>query len=898
MIAPTMTRADTTPYVLDLEALGELPEAPRLAWAGGKAASLGELVAAGFPVPPGFCVTTAAFRAFMGPDGLDGIDIGQAPSGDQDLERRGEALRRRLQDRPIPAVVKREILAAWRAQGEHRTFAVRSSAIAEDLPGASFAGQYDTRLEVEGEAALVEAIRSCWISRFSARALVYRDAIGVSERTDELAVIVQRMVRPRASGVMFTAHPVDGRRHVVSIDAVSGLGESLVSGLVRPDHHEIDTRTGAQLRRDPADKTLDVTATGGGASHEGGAAELGHAPLLDDPTLGALVALGRRLEAHRGQPQDIEWCEQDGALWVVQSRPITTLFPIPQGPRDAGLRVYLSFGHEQVMTDAMPPVAHGLWRRVFPLDRDEQGLSRVLLSGGGRLYFDLTEPLRLPLLARRAPRLLRSTEPRIAAAVAEVVARPELRRAPRRLGWGTVLRRVAGFALPVLLRAGWRVWFARTRALEAWTRARLDARVAELRARLAEAPDPRARLLCVWEALGSLLPDTARLLMPSLLGAVASRRLLERLLGSRAAEDDLTALERGLRGNVTTEMDLAVGDLADVVRRTPALAEALRGQQSPTREWLAARADAGPVLAALDAFLAAHGWRAAAEIDVSRPRWREDPSLVLLAVRGGLAEPEPGTHRRRHEGLQREGEAAVDRLAAATGVLVRPLVRRLARAHRELFAMREHPKHQLSRFVGILREVVLELAEALHERGVLERREEVWMLELDELMRGPEALERDRASLRAAIEQRRAAYERHARLVPPRVITSEGEVIHGQLADDAELPPGALRGVGVSAGEVEGVVRVVLDPASTTVHAGEVLVAPYADPGWTPLFINAAALVMEVGGMTTHGSVVAREYGIPAVVNVEGAVKALRTGERVRVNGKTGIIERLPETGS
>jgi phosphohistidine swiveling domain-containing protein len=864
-----------------------------LARVGGKAANLGALARAGFPVPPGCCVTTAAFRRFMVSPRLDELFARLAALAPDDVaavRELGETMREHLIGLPIPTEVEQAIVAAWQELGEGHAYAVRSSATAEDLPGASFAGQQDTYLNVVGRAALLERVRACWASLFTDRAILYRAKQGFDHRKVELAVVVQRMVRPQTSGILFTAHPIDGRRHVVVIDAGFGLGEALVSGLVNADLYEVDQRAKAIVNKTIADKRVAILpkAEGGTETVELDEARR-HAQVLDDGQILALAELGGRIQASFGAPQDIEWCVAEGEIQVVQSRPITTLYPLPAHPADEHLRLYVSLGHVQVMTDVMAPFAHGVWKRFIPFDRDPQGRARVLHSAGGRLFIDPSDLLRLPRPAKLVPKVVRLIDGRTAAAVVEVIGRPEFRASPLRVGRFRILHGASWFARRIIPRVFWRMWFARTRDIAERTRARMDAALEQARARDEAAPDAKTRLRQGIAGISRLFVDNFFPIMPSLIAGGLAGALLRKLVGDRLSAEDLDALKRGLKGNVTTQMDLAIGDLADVARESPALVAWLREQPQPTLAGLAERADAAPLLAALDRFLAEYGMRGGSEIDISRPRWRDDPRPLLQVVRGNVGREQAGAHREQHERMMREGEAAAERASAAAPWWARPIARRLVRAYRDLMALREHPKFQLIRMLALVRSAALDYAAELVASGKLERAEDIWMLDMDEVLA---LLDGQSLDMQTIVRDRRVAWAHYAQLAPPRVMTSEGEIVTGEQAR-GDLPPGALHGTPASAGVVEGVVRVVLDPYREVLHAGEILVAPFTDPGWTPLFINAAGLIMEVGGLMTHGSVVAREYGIPAVVSVDAATKRLETGQRVRLDGTAGVIELL-----
>jgi pyruvate,water dikinase len=342
---------------------------------------------------------------------------------------------------------------------------------------------------------------------------------------------------------------------------------------------------------------------------------------------------------------------------------------------------------------------------------------------------------------------------------------------------------------------------------------------------------------------------------------------------------------------------MRVGDLADAARQSPALVQHLSSGDAKT---VLATAHTIPgseaFLAAWENYMQQYGMRGPSEIDISRPGWGEAPASLLQVVIANLQHSTPGAHRTRHAQLAAEGEAAADRLIEAArhgpgGIIRAPLVRRMTRVARALIPVREHPKYMMIRLRGLIREVILECAEMLRQRGQIDEVGDVWFLYWQELAA---ALQDPTQELRARITARQQEQIRFWKIVPPRVITSNGE-IPTVAHDHANLPAGALAGNPVSAGTVEGKAKVILDPQRELLSPGEILVAPFTDPGWTPLFINASGLVMETGGLMTHGSVVAREYGIPAVVSVIDATKKIQTGQRIRVNGSEGYVEILED---
>ncbi len=888
--------------MLPFEALGAA-DLPRV---GGKGANLGEMTRAGLPVPPGFCVTTAAFRRFVAGDPELGTAVygrlaALAPDDVAGVREAGAAVRERLLALPVPPEVEAALVAAWRELGEDAAYAVRSSATAEDLPGASFAGQQDTFLNVRGQDALVDAVRRAWVSLFTDRAILYRAQNGFDHRDVALAAVVQRLVVPAVSGILFTADPLTGNRHVASIDAGFGLGEALVQGIVSADLFRVNKRTGEILERRIADKKLAIRPLpDGGTETVALAADERQQPSITDAQAKQLAELGRRVEDHYGQPQDIEWViDGAGEVYVVQSRPVTSLFPLPAPPpADGTLHVYGSVGHVQVMTDALSPMGRSVLRILLPFGKADQpeAYNPFVVEAGGRLYVDGTPALRFGPARQVILRFMLVADPLISAALREVVERPVFRAEAKGRRPRGALRGLLRWLGPIAAGVQHRLWLADPDDGKPFVEEMCEGVVDRAQARLAAAEPGAPRLREARLAMGSSLPVLLRGMPPVMGAGYAARFLLGHLVGSHATTGDLDAVVRGLSGNVTTAMDLAVGDLADVARGTPAVAARIAaGDPNTAIADIEELAGAAGFLAAWRAFLDRYGMRGPSEIDIGRPRWREAPGSLVQMVAGSLR-GEPGAHRAHQARMAAAGEAAGQRLvdAAAHGLLAplrARLARRFVRLIRSGMAVREHPKFAIIRLMGLTKDAIWEAAEELVAEGRLATPADAFWLDLSELIDG---LDDPGVDFRARVAGRRTAEARFPSLRPPRVITSEGEIPEVRHAT-TDLPPGALVGASASAGVVEGLARVVLDPTATILSPGEILVAPFTDPGWTPLFISAAALVMEVGGLMTHGSVVAREYGIPAVVGVLEATTRIQTGQRLRVDGNRGFVEILAD---
>jgi pyruvate,water dikinase len=874
-------------------------EGEALGLVGGKGYNLGRLVRHNFPIPPGFCVTTEAYRQWLEGDEVFASLLAELETLAEDdlrgVQKLGESIRSTLHERAIPEVIEQEVLSAWKEAGEERAFAVRSSATAEDLPDASFAGQQDTYLNVMGQEALLDSVRRCWASLYTDRAIVYRMQNQIPHREVALSVVVQRMVQPETSGILFTADPLTGHRGVATIDAGFGLGEALVSGLISADLYKVHRKEKRILEKVVGDKTMEIISLpGGGTEHRPLSPERRKAQVLTETQILALAELGGRVEAMQGSPQDIEWCFEKGELYLVQSRPITSLYPIPQpAPCDGYDHYYFCFNHFQVMLDPMPALAREIWARIFPVgkkDLHDPNPSPLMLSAGNRLYVDFAPFLRRAPVRKALVAFIGRVDALAQKALVQLIERPTFSKGPK-LAKSAVLK----FALTMMGAIQKNLWFKKPEGQTEFLTDFCDETVEKYRKQWAKQTSLPDFFAQARKDLAFLLPELFFKLPPRIVAGVIALVILRKLLP--AQEELLSALGRGLKGNATTEMDLEVGDLADIARRSPVVVEMLK---RPETSWedLKQEPQAAEFNAALDDFLAKYGARGPSEIDVSRERWEQNPESLLRTLSGNLSTSKSGTHRQHHEALGEKADKAAEELLKLAGKgfwgwLRRPLVHRMIRVHRNLFGLREHPKFVLVRIFNLFRKRAIEAGQALVAQGSLAKAEDVFFLETAEI---EEALRKPGEKWLQQAEERKEEHKRFQEMFPPRVMTQDGEipVVRHSLED---VPEGALVGSPASAGVIEGVARVILDPTREVLQKGEILVAPFTDPGWTPLFINASGLVMEVGGQLTHGSVVAREYGIPAVVAVPDCTRLLKTGQILRVDGDRGVIEILAEPG-
>jgi len=810
---------------------------------GGKGANLGELSRIeGVRVPAGFCITTDAFRRI----------IADVPS----IDSPSAELRRSIERIAMPDDLAVEIARAIARLGEKEAYAVRSSATAEDSPTASFAGQQDSYLDIVGTTAILEHVSRCWASLFTERAVTYRLRNGIDHRKVHMAVVVQRMVSPHAAGVLFTADPVTGNRKVVSIDATYGFGEALVSGLVNPDVFKV--RDGAVIAKEVRGKT---------STHG--------EPTLTDRQAVQLAALGRRIEAHFGSPQDIEWCLVHDEFHIVQSRPITTLFPIPVAT-DQGNHVYLSVGHQQMMTDAWRPLGISLWQLMT---------MRPMYEAGGRLFVDVAKELASSASRARLFELAGRSDPLTGDALRTILERGDF----------VMPLPDASPAAPAPLLAPPAVPIETDPAIPAALIAKCEDSIAALEREIRTETGTALLdfiLADIQEHKKFLFdPVSMHVIMAGIDSAWWLNDRLQEWLGEKNAADTLS---QSVANNVTSEMGLALLDVADVIRPHAGVVAFL--QQVRDDGFL----DELPKLAggteardAIAAWLGKYGMRGAGEIDITRPRWSERPTMLVPMILNNIRTSEPGDGARRFErgrqAASRKEQDVLQRLhALPDGEQKAQETKRMIDRVRTFAGYREYPKYAKIKREFVYKKALMQEAERLVKAGVLREREDIFHLRFEELH---EVVRTQRADGQL-IRRRKEEFETYRALTPPRVSTSDGEAITGAYRRD-DLPAGALVGLPVSAGTVEGRARVILDMAKADLETGDILVTTFTDPSWTPLFVAIKGLVTEVGGLTTHGAVIAREYGLPAVVGVEHATRLIEDGQRIRVHGTEGYVEIL-----
>ncbi|MEV8320405.1 rifamycin-inactivating phosphotransferase [Streptomyces sp. NPDC059900] len=865
-------------YVLDLHEV----DGTQAAVVGGKGAHLGELSRIeGVRVPGGFCVTTDAFRRVMAQEpSIEDRLVALSrlnPDDREGIRTLSAEVRRSIEEITVPGDLAAAVTGAVTRLGEQAAYAVRSSATAEDLPTASFAGQQDTYLNVVGPREVLRHVSRCWASLFTERAVTYRLRNGFDHRAIHMAVVVQQMVLPYASGILFTADPVTGNRKVATVDAGFGLGEALVSGLVNPDVFKV--RDGEIIDEVIAAKQSAVYALpAGGTQHVTVDPERQEQPALTNQQVVRLVQLGRQIEAHFGRPQDIEWCLVDDDFRIVQSRPITTLFPVPAAG-DQENHVYLSVGHQQMMTDAMKPLGISVWQLTAMVEMHE---------AGGRLFVDVTPRLAAPASRAGLLDMVGKGDPLFRDALETVLDRGDfVPMLPDAAPSGPPQGKAPAGGAPAPIATDPAI------VTELIERSERSVAALERDIRTKSGPELFDFLLEAFAEHKRVLGD--RLSMQAIMAGMEAtwwlNDHLQEWLGEKNAADTLTL---SAPDNITSEMGLALLDVADVIRPYPEVVAYLQGVEGDGfLEGLAKLAGGTEARDAIEAYLDRYGMRCVGEIDITRPRWRERPETLLPVILDNVRIFEPGAAGRRFEEgrqeAQKKEQDVLTRLRALPdgerkAAETKETIDRL----RTFIGYREYPKYGIVSRSFVYKQALMREAERLVRAGVLPEKEDIFYLTFQEL-RDVVRAQRADAGL---IQQRRETFRSYQALTVPRVLTSDGEAVAGSYRRE-DVPEGALVGLPVSAGTIEGRARVILDMAEADLEEGDILVTAYTDPSWSPLFVGITGLVTEVGGLMTHGAVIAREYGLPAVVGVAQATRLIRDGQRIRVHGTDGYIEIL-----
>jgi phosphohistidine swiveling domain-containing protein len=862
------------PYTLPLDD----PQAT-LAVAGGKGASLARLCRAGLPVPGGFHVTTAAYRLFVEANGLQAqiLEVlgGADPDLPDSLESCSKAIRALFEQNETPPEVAGDIARAYDGlSGQSPSVAVRSSATAEDLPGLSFAGQQETYLNIHGPAAVIEAVQRCWASLWTSRAIGYRIRHGIDQSEISLAVVVQLLVPAETAGIMFTANPVTGARGEAVLSAAWGLGEAVVGGLVTPDTLTVDKATGQLLSRETADKQVKTVRTELGTEEQPVPGTLRRVPVLSDDQAAELVRLGVQIETLYDQPVDVEWAWVDGHFSIVQARPITALpepelAPPTEWPMPDPKGHYMRASIVDLMPDPVTPLfattafqayEKGIARGMADITRSVPVLSAPMVTINGYVYSDANYSLgmtwwMLTVMLPNFPRMMRDG----------VAYWREHGRAP----YLETARHWESQALSEL---------SATSLLEG-AHELVDAAMRNL----------TAQMIWMGACAGSEMLFT---------------RVYDKMV-KRDGDPDATTFLVGW-DSTPIHAEKSLYDLATWCGERDTLSTALL--DTPSEQVLAwlENGESPPNVAAdhwqhfRERFLA-HVQRFGHiiyDLDFGKALPLDDPTPMLetvkLHLRGQGTDPYE-----RQQSLESRRVQSTEHVLQRTKRLRRWAFTTTLRWAQRLSSIREDGLADIGLGYPILRRILREIGQRLVDAQALEHPDDVFWLQDDELVGIVSALDKGEPvpSMAAHAQERRAFSRAAARATPPPVLPPSkrkvlGISIEGAVAVDADSQAGdTLKGAGTSTGQVTAPACVLQGPEDFgNMQPGTVLVAKATTPAWTPLFAMAAAVVTDIGGPLSHGSIVAREYGIPAVMGTGVATRRIRSGQTVTVDGSQGLV--------
>ncbi|SMD76225.1 Chondramide synthase cmdD [Bacillus mobilis] len=723
----------------------------------------------------------------------------------------------------------------------------------------------------------MQHVRKCWASLFTERAVMYRMQNGFEHNQVSICVVVQKMVFPEASGILFTADPVTSNRKVVSIDASFGLGEALVSGLVSADNYKV--KEGEVIETMIATKKIAIYALKeGGTETKQIDRTQQKIQTLSEQQILQLAQIGRQIEAYFGCPQDIEWCLVDDIFYIVQSRPITTLYPIPE-VNDEENHVYVSVGHQQMMTDPLKPLGMSLFQLTSFGQR---------FQAGGRLFVDVAQRLASPTSRELLLNMIGNSEPLIKDALTTVVERDD---------FITLLpddekeKSVRKSGPP----ASSQPEIENNPAIVTDLIKMNQASIEELKRNMQtkSGVDVLDFILGDMQQLKKILfhPQSMAVIMAGMDASTWINEKMEQWLGEKNAADTLS---QSVQNNITSEMGLALLDVADVIRPYPEVIAYLQHVEDDSfLDELVQFKGGEKARDAILTFLNKYGMRCSGEIDITKTRWSEKPTTIIPMILNNIRDFEAGASKRKfEEGLQealKKEEELVERLQhLPDGKQKVEETKRMIRNIRNFIGYREYPKYGMINRYFIYKQALLKEAEQLVQSGVIREVDDIYYLTFEELH---EVIRTNKLDYKV-IHQQENEYKLYEKLTPPRVMTSDGEIITGKYKRE-NLPVDAIVGLPVSSGVIEGRARVILNMEDANLEDGDILVTAFTDPGWTPLFVSIKGLVTEVGGLMTHGAVIAREYGLPAVVGVENATKLIKDGQRIRVHGTEGYIEVL-----
>ncbi len=881
---------------------------------GGKGANLGVLVRSAFSVPPGFVLLTSAYKLFVATNDIQQeIErIAESITLDEPLsaEQACAAIHALFEAGKMPGEVAEAILTAYSQLGEPAV-AVRSSATTEDLPGASFAGQQESYLNIRTPEELLIAVQRCWSSLWTTRALSYRTRQGIDPGSVSMAVVVQQLVPADAAGVLFTVNPVTGASDEVLINATWGLGQILVEGRVTPDTVITEKASGRVKRMEIGDKIVMTVPWESGTAEQTVDPLLRQVAVLSTDQMKELTIIGRAIEQYFKAPQDVEWAIAHGHIFILQSRPVTTRSTVQPALRPQ--EEYDVPGDDSWdRQNEPPPQPFDLWTRTNLGENFPFPISPLTSTAWPAIFIFGDLPKRdqsatdtpPPGIGRRFYGRIYVNE----GAVVHLATQMGIPTSFIDATWGSsdrgtrqsddkfhplrLIRHLPSFITQTMKQPRQQAKQPRKRAQKLTTDqmfAQIDEWVSDFQQQNLNQFDDRAlwvQGVPVWSERAKML--FSKVLLVGMIAATAFYFLERRVYKWTGSKEDASKLVMSLSGVYAAEIGPALWQMAQTLREIKLDTLALGKTPEEALTFLHNTPEAIPFTKQFQAFLQRFGHRCPNDAELLNPRWADAPAQVITLLTGYLRADEsinPGATERRQ---RQEREETTARIQAHLNPLRRVIFRWLLKTTQQNVRARDNYRSYVTKFLYPMRILFAELGQRWVSREWLNNAEDIFFLtisEIDEIIISgdPTVVNKE---VRSVVADRRAAFDYWHHVVPPDVIGPDGTPLSIQITHGTYL-----QGLAASGGRVRGTARLVRSvQEATLLNSGDILVTEATDPGWTAIFPLVSGIVLEIGGQLSHGAIIAREYAIPAVINVQGAMQRIRDGQRITVDGTSGRV--------
>lgn len=824
---------------------------------GRKAFDMANLIKLDFSIPKGLCITSVAYDQYVFPliDQIKRLDLYE---DDSDIRILASEIRNTILGISLKQELTHRINQEVEKIGKDKLFVVRNSIIPKQGPD-SYSENLPTYLNIPFNQ-IVHYIIHSWASLFSDQAISNRKKNNIKNVDISMCVIIQEMVSSVKTGVIYTADPANNNQRKVIIQADCGTAER--------DRYVIDKRGLRIIEKFVSEKN--------GSNDD---------QVLANHQISELAKIGLRIEDSYHSSQQIDWImDKEDHLHILQIKTIPSWFPFPADP-DRDYHVYLSFGHIIGNTMPLSPLGRSLVKYLIPFGkrRRKDVPCKYIVEAGGRLYIDISKLMASKKTAKSMIPLLEKMDFYIAEGLAKIYERKIVFKNRKKINRISLTARF----LPLLIKTLY-ITFLKDTINSAETINRyMEEYTQEMRNYILSDDSIIERIERIKEKTSVVFSDLMASICPYILSDIFSRAILKKIFAKHKADESLiTKLTRGLRGNLATEMGLMVSDITDLFRERPEFDYILDYVNYEFfKEELESKGDRQFAKTVMD-FFEKYDCRGIGDIDIASDRWDEDPSLLFENIKAGIIHCEEGALRKKYAYLENENIAAVLEIEQT---FKGQLVHKLANNVLDLSPLRQHPEYLIMQIMKIVKEIFIDAGKTLQKEGCIRDRFDIFYLEINEIL---ESL-RTPHSLNDRVVIRKKEDKRYEKLFPPRLLVSEGETVLDNLLN--ALFEDTACGTGVSPGIVEGRAKVISGPSRKRVRKGEILVIPSIDAAWTPLIMNAAGIVIEVGGQACHIAQVAKELGIPAVVSVDNCTTIFNTGDYIKVDGDNGFVIKLNE---